>query len=69
MLKYSYSINEEITRWVTEVYLKSNPNLDWYIAFTNPTAGPWKKICVKNDTENLLKYIDLTEKRNVLILY
>lgn len=70
MLKYQYRINEEITRWTTEVYIKSNPNKNWYIAFTNPTAGPWKKITVKNKEGKLIEVyrFDREEKRPDLVL-
>ncbi len=36
------SLSEEVVRWGFEVALQSTK--DWKIAFTNPTAGPWKKI-------------------------
>jgi hypothetical protein len=36
------SISEEIVRWSFEISV--NQSNDWFIAFTNPTAGPWKKI-------------------------
>jgi hypothetical protein len=49
MINYTYSLNEEIARWATEVYIKKNPRLKWWIAFTNPTAGPWKKVVVQNE--------------------
>jgi hypothetical protein len=70
MLKYQYRINEEITRWTTEVYIKSNPNKNWYIAFTNPTAGPWKKITVKNEKSKSIEVyrFDREEKRPDLVL-
>jgi hypothetical protein len=70
MLKYQYKINEEITRWTTEVYIKSNPNKNWYIAFTNPTAGPWKKITVKNEKSKSIEVyrFDREEKRPDLVL-
>jgi len=48
MIKYSFSINEEIARWVTEVYVKNHQKLGWWVAFTNPIAGPWKKITALN---------------------
>lgn len=32
-------VDEEVARWRFEVLLKETP---WNIAFTNPTAGPWK---------------------------
>lgn len=70
MVKYQYRINEEITRWTTEVYIRSNPNRNWYIAFTNPTAGPWKKITVKNDNGKSIEVyrFDREEKRPDLVL-
>ena len=70
MLKYQYRINEEITRWTTEVYIKNNPNKNWYIAFTNPTAGPWKKITVKNEKGKSIEVyrFDREEKRPDLVL-
>ena len=36
------SISEEIVRWSFEISV--NRSDDWFIAFTNPTAGPWKRI-------------------------
>ena len=36
------SISEEIVRWSFEISV--NRSDDWLIAFTNPTAGPWKRI-------------------------
>ena len=36
-------LNEEIARWAFEITVKNN-STDWIIAFTNPTAGPWKTI-------------------------
>lgn len=47
-MKYSYEINEEIARWVTEVYIRNQQKNGWWIAFTNPIAGPWKKINALN---------------------
>lgn len=35
-------VTEEVARWVFEVHLTSETN--WDIAFTNPTAGPWKRV-------------------------
>jgi hypothetical protein len=35
-------LNEEIARWAFEIIYKTNTL--WRIAFTNPTAGPWKTI-------------------------
>lgn len=47
-MKYSFSINEEIARWVTEVYIRTRESHSWWIAFTNPVAGPWKKVTALN---------------------
>lgn len=45
MHNYKYTISEEITRWAFEVFVVRNyGKYQWSIAFTNPTAGPWKKI-------------------------
>lgn len=41
-MKYTYKLTEEIARWAFEVHLKGLE--DWDIVFTNPTAGPWKRI-------------------------
>lgn len=48
MIKYTFNINEEIARWVTEVYVRNQQKLGWWVAFTNPIAGPWKKITALN---------------------
>jgi hypothetical protein len=39
---YEFKLSEEIARWAFEVRLASLP--DWHLAFTNPTAGPWKRL-------------------------
>ncbi len=41
-MMYRFKLTEEISRWAFEVVCKLNN--DWFIAFTNPTAGPWKTI-------------------------
>lgn len=41
-MRYINRLNEEIARWAFEIIHKNNTS--WKIAFTNPTAGPWKKI-------------------------
>ena len=43
---YTFRLTEEIARWAFEVVCKNSS--DWYIAFTNPTAGPWKTIKCTN---------------------
>jgi hypothetical protein len=70
MLKYQFKINEEITRWTTEVLIKQNPQWGWWIAFTNPTAGPWKKITAPNKKgifEEIYRF-NREEKRPDLVL-
>jgi len=44
---YSYKLTEEIARWAFEIKIEENS--DWFIAFTNPTAGPWKRVTASND--------------------
>jgi len=44
ILPYQFKVSEEIARWSLEIYIDHNPELGWWIAFTNPTAGPWKTI-------------------------
>lgn len=41
-LAYRFRLTEEIARWTFEVHVRRLP--DWSIAFTNPTAGPWKRL-------------------------
>lgn len=41
-LRYQYKLSEEIARWAFEVHLASIAA--WHLAFTNPTAGPWKRL-------------------------
>ncbi len=45
-----YRISEEIARWSVETYFRQHADLMWWVAFTNPTAGPWKKIVSKDTT-------------------
>ncbi len=42
MVRAINRLNEEISRWAFEIIFKTNT--EWQIAFTNPTAGPWKTI-------------------------
>lgn len=47
-MTYTYKLTEEIARWAFEI--KCTEAEDWYIAFTNPTAGPWKSMkCLNED--------------------
>lgn len=47
-LPYSYKLSEEIARWAFEIHLQGVDA--WHIAFTNPTAGPWKRL-MANDAD------------------
>lgn len=42
----AYRMTEEVVRWRFELQLRSSN--DWWIAFTNPTAGPWKRLMGRN---------------------
>lgn len=43
---YSFTPTEEIVRWAFEVHINTSATAkkNWFIAFTNPTAGPWKRV-------------------------
>lgn len=63
------TLNEEIARWAFEIRVNSRKT-SWRIAFTNPTAGPWKTIKYY-DTEGKLGEVyryQLTEERPDIIL-
>lgn len=63
-------LNEEIARWAFEILFKMND--DWKIAFTNPTAGPWKTIKANSlDTgdEGEVYRFALKEDRPDIIMY
>lgn len=49
-LNRRYKLTEEIVRWRFELQIKNSAN--WWIAFTNPTAGPWKRLLGKSATGN-----------------
>lgn len=42
----TYHLTEEISRWAFEVHCREKTQ--WSIAFTNPTAGPWKTVKAQN---------------------
>ena len=65
---YNFRLTEEISRWAFEVVCKNNP--DWYIAFTNPTAGPWKTIKCTNayGEEGEVYRFELEETRPDILL-
>ena len=62
-------VSEEIVRWAFEVQVHSMTQ--WNIAFTNPTAGPWKRVTGTNG-EGLVGEVhrfEVNEKRPDLILF
>ncbi len=65
---YSFRLTEEISRWAFEVVCKYSS--DWYIAFTNPTAGPWKTIKCTNayGEEGEVYRFELEETRPDILL-
>lgn len=38
----AYRLTEEVVRWRLELEFQATD--EWWIAFTNPTAGPWKRL-------------------------
>ena len=63
-------LNEEIARWAFETVFKKNSA--WRIAFTNPTAGPWKTIkadSLLNGNEGEVYRFILEEDRPDIIMY
>lgn len=68
MKEYIYNLTEEIARWSFEVSCKTNK--DWYIAFSNPTAGPWKSIKAmdKLGNEGNIYTFDAQENRPDIVL-
>lgn len=47
---HTYHLTEEIARWAFEILCREGD--EWYVAFTNPTAGPWKTIKAKDNKGN-----------------
>lgn len=70
MLRKINRLNEEIARWAFEIIFKRN--YEWYVAFTNPTAGPWKTIKARSlqdgVTGEVYRFI-LEEDRPDIIMY
>lgn len=63
-------LNEEIARWSFEIKFKTNAS--WNIAFTNPTAGPWKTIkaySLVTGKEGEVYRFALEEDRPDIIMY
>lgn len=65
---YNFRLTEEIARWAFEIICRESPN--WYVAFTNPTAGPWKTIkgLNKNGVEGEVYRFELEETRPDIVL-
>jgi hypothetical protein len=62
------SVSEEVVRWALEVQIAASQ--DWFIAFTNPTAGPWKKVIGRDSSgkEGEVHRFEVDETRPDLIL-
>lgn len=65
---YNFHLTEEIARWAFEI--KCRETNSWYIAFTNPTAGPWKTIkgLDESQKEGEVYRFELEETRPDIIL-
>lgn len=65
---YSYRLTEEIARWAFEIICRGTS--DWYIAFTNPTAGPWKSVKSRaaDGTEGEIYRFGSNEERPNIVL-
>ena len=69
MIRKISRLNEEIARWAFEIQITTTS--DWYIAFTNPTAGPWKTIKAQNSlgVSGEVYRFQLEEDRPDIIMY
>lgn len=67
-MTYTYKLTEEISRWAFEIHVKNKKS--WWIAFTNPTAGPWKRIesFDKNKNKGEVYRFDRDEKRPDIVI-
>jgi hypothetical protein len=63
------SLSEEIVRWGFEVGISESKN--WKVAFTNPTAGPWKRVMALDSqgVEGEVHRFEIDETRPDLVLY
>jgi len=63
-----YKLTEEIARWAFEVRCMQSKG--WYIAFTNPTAGPWKSVKARaeDNSESEIYRFGSTEERPDIVL-
>lgn len=62
-------LNEEFARWAFEILFTYRA--DWTIAFTNPTAGPWKTIKASDASGNIgeVYRFALKENRPDIVMY
>jgi len=71
-LKYTWTLSEEIVRWAFEVYIgKTRPaSENWWVAFSNPVAGPWKSVMALDDNNQRVEIhrFGQDDKRPDLIL-
>lgn len=69
MMRRIKDLNEEVSRWAFEILFRQNKK--WKIAFTNPTAGPWKTIkgLDSEGVEGEVYRFPLEETRPDIILY
>lgn len=69
MMRRIKDLNEEVSRWAFEILFRQNKK--WRIAFTNPTAGPWKTIkgLGSEGVEGEVYRFPLEETRADIILY
>ena len=67
---YTFRLTEEIARWAFEINF--NDTTEWRIAFTNPTAGPWKTIkapSLKTGVIGEVYRFELDETRPDILLF
>lgn len=70
MIRNINRLNEELARWAFEIIISEND--DWEIAFTNPTAGPWKTVkatSLKTGEKGEVYRFILEEDRPDIIVY
>ncbi|MGM9662330.1 MAG: hypothetical protein ACI3WR_04490 [Oscillospiraceae bacterium] len=70
MMRSINRLNEEIARWAFEILFKTDTS--WHIAFTNPTAGPWKTmkaVSLKSGEEGEVYRFILEEDRPDIVMY
>lgn len=45
-LRHTFVLTEEVVRWAFEVHVRNDSvaSKNWSLVFSNPTAGPWKRL-------------------------